>query len=482
MAKKILLADDSITIQKVVSLTLADGDYELVTVSDGESAVEKAREIKPDLIMADVAMPGKSGYEVCETVKNDPDLKGIPVLLLAGTFDTLDAEEAQRVGADDHIVKPFESEELTGKVQELLARTSGSQVAEEDAEQPQTTEAVWEAGDFLEVPDTEPFSFEEEEPSLSLEPAAEEGGDEGFFELELTEEDFVQEVGFGGEEPASAPGEDAFGETPGPRPQGADTEGPTLSGVPEQPSVTEESKDEPAAPADEQPVEPDAFETPGVPSTEGPAEPSAGEPFEGPSAAAEEGPGAEETGPFEMLETPFVTEGPGESEEEPTAQTDEQYVEPDPFETPGAPSTEETEESEQEPAPLTDGPDAELTGKEREELTIATEEWMPQAAEEAPEGVAEEASPAEHDVTAKPAPFEAAAGEVGGAAVTAPSAADEVETEGVSLPRERIEEIVERVAREVIEEIAWEVVPDLTEEIIKTEFINRIREVLGKPK
>ncbi|MCK5237338.1 MAG: response regulator [Deltaproteobacteria bacterium] len=126
MAKKILLADDSITIQKVISLSFASEDFELIVVGDGDSAIAKAREATPDLILADVAMPGKNGYQVCEVTKQDPALSGVPVMLLAGTFEPLDSAEAGRVGADDHIVKPFESEELLNKVAELLSKPAKS--------------------------------------------------------------------------------------------------------------------------------------------------------------------------------------------------------------------------------------------------------------------------------------------------------------------------------------------------------------------
>src|SRR3989304_3953795 len=105
MAKKILLADDSITIQKVISITFASENYELIIVGDGDSALKRAKEARPDLIMADVAMPGKNGYEVCEAIKNDPSLSSTPVLLLAGTFEPLDRHEAERVGADDPTAK-----------------------------------------------------------------------------------------------------------------------------------------------------------------------------------------------------------------------------------------------------------------------------------------------------------------------------------------------------------------------------------------
>jgi DNA-binding response OmpR family regulator len=157
MAKRILLADDSITIQKVISITFASEDYDLTVVGDGEAAIQKARELKPDLVMADVAMPGKTGYEVCSFVKNDPDLKGTPVLLLAGTFEPLNKDEAIKAGADDSIVKPFESQELLDKVRELLSRAAGPEMAAASraASAPAEVQAsdMWEAGDFLTLPD-----------------------------------------------------------------------------------------------------------------------------------------------------------------------------------------------------------------------------------------------------------------------------------------------------------------------------------------
>ncbi|MFN7132171.1 MAG: PleD family two-component system response regulator, partial [Myxococcales bacterium] len=85
MPKKLLLADDSITIQKVVAITFANEDYQITAVDNGEDALNKARELVPDVILADVVMPRRNGYEVCEAVKGDPGLKHIPVLLLAGT-------------------------------------------------------------------------------------------------------------------------------------------------------------------------------------------------------------------------------------------------------------------------------------------------------------------------------------------------------------------------------------------------------------
>src|SRR5512138_3222278 len=121
MPKNLLLADDSITIQKVVGITFANEDFTVTAVGNGEDAIARARELRPDVILADVVMPRKNGYEVCEAVKADPSLKHIPVLLLAGTFEAFDEARARGARADGHIAKPFESQALINKVKELVA-------------------------------------------------------------------------------------------------------------------------------------------------------------------------------------------------------------------------------------------------------------------------------------------------------------------------------------------------------------------------
>ena len=119
--RKILLADDSVTIQKVVNLTFADEDIEVITVGDGDAAMQKFTEITPDLVMADVNMPGLDGYRICEALKQDDKTKHIPVILLVGSFEPFDEEEARRVGADDFLTKPFQSiRQLVNKVSDLL--------------------------------------------------------------------------------------------------------------------------------------------------------------------------------------------------------------------------------------------------------------------------------------------------------------------------------------------------------------------------
>lgn len=119
--KRLLLADDSTTVQKVVNLTFADEGIEVVTVSDGDAAMEKFVEATPDLVMVDVNMPGTGGYKICEIIKQDDETKHIPVILLVGSFESFDEAEAKRVGADDYLTKPFQSiRHLVAKVSALL--------------------------------------------------------------------------------------------------------------------------------------------------------------------------------------------------------------------------------------------------------------------------------------------------------------------------------------------------------------------------
>ena len=107
--RKLLLADDSVTIQKVIELTFADEGVRVVALSNGRDAIDQLEEMAPDIVLADVFMPEKSGYEVCEYVKQNEKLKHVPVVLLVGSFEPFDEAEARRVGADDILTKPFQS-------------------------------------------------------------------------------------------------------------------------------------------------------------------------------------------------------------------------------------------------------------------------------------------------------------------------------------------------------------------------------------
>jgi len=107
--RKLLLADDSATIQKVIDLTFADEGVQVVSVGNGREAIDRLLEVRPDVVLADVFMPSPNGYEVCEYVKTNEQLKHIPVMLLVGSFEPFDEAEARRVGADDILTKPFQS-------------------------------------------------------------------------------------------------------------------------------------------------------------------------------------------------------------------------------------------------------------------------------------------------------------------------------------------------------------------------------------
>jgi CheY-like chemotaxis protein len=103
----ILIADDNSNIQKMVTLALKDQGIDVIAVGNGEAAVRKMRDMVPDLVLADIFMPVRSGYEVCEFVKQDPRLAHVPVILLTGAFDPFDQAEAERVGANGVLKKPF---------------------------------------------------------------------------------------------------------------------------------------------------------------------------------------------------------------------------------------------------------------------------------------------------------------------------------------------------------------------------------------
>ncbi len=383
MSKKILLADDSMTIQKVIKLTFADEDFEVSVADNGDDAVNKAREMKPDIVLADVAMPGKNGYEICEVVKNAPETAGVPVLLLAGTFEPLDAGEAERVKADGHIVKPFESKELKERVRDLVERfpvTRPEDMAEEPGEQPapepEGGESMWGEGDFIKAPEAEAAPAMEETPELP--------------DLEV----------FGGR---AFSGHEAGEEM-------------TPTSVIER----EESAEE---------VDVISAEAPDMETATGEAEGEAAFDVEG----------------FE--ENPFAGDA----------------VEKEPFG--GAPS--DTREETVEPEGEVRGPSAEVSLEE--EAVWAEEPQAEEPREEdafsgSEEGVSEEPEPTEEKIEEEEEAEEMAAGQY-----------------GVALPDEKVEEIVERVAREVVGEIARDMVPGLAREMVAEE-IEKLREVLTKLK
>jgi CheY-like chemotaxis protein len=142
MPYKLLLADDSVTIQRVIELTFADEDVHVVAVGDGKKAIASIEADRPDIVLADVGMPERDGYEVAAFVKGNPRFADIPVLLLTGAFEPIDEARARSVGCDGVLVKPFEPQMVINRVKDLLAgrRSAGlwsaSPVAQGPTRQP----------------------------------------------------------------------------------------------------------------------------------------------------------------------------------------------------------------------------------------------------------------------------------------------------------------------------------------------------------
>ncbi len=117
---RLVLADDNLTIQKVVELSFAEDDIEVHSFAEGESALEYLRNQPTDVLLADVAVPLIDGYDLCRKVKRNPNTAHIAVVLLAGTFDPFDTKRAERAGCDGSLIKPFETSELVDLVKRLL--------------------------------------------------------------------------------------------------------------------------------------------------------------------------------------------------------------------------------------------------------------------------------------------------------------------------------------------------------------------------
>ena len=134
--RKLLLADDSLAVQKVIDLTFSDEGMQVTTVGDGDAALQKLEQFAPDVILADVYMPGINGYSLCERIKRNERFGRIPVILLVGSFEPFDENEARRVGADDVVTKPFQSiRQLVSRVGALM----GGQPQEFEKTQPLST-------------------------------------------------------------------------------------------------------------------------------------------------------------------------------------------------------------------------------------------------------------------------------------------------------------------------------------------------------
>ena len=168
MVYKLLLADDSITIQKVVELILSEENFEIKSTNNGEEALAQIPSFKPDIILADIEMPKMNGYQLCEKIKQDPSTSSIPVILLTGAFEPIDEELARQVKADDFIVKPFESQDLLSKVNSALGVSAAAgeqgEAVEAEAvglEEVSAEEDLWAMEEIPEAAEVEAWPAEE---------------------------------------------------------------------------------------------------------------------------------------------------------------------------------------------------------------------------------------------------------------------------------------------------------------------------------
>ena len=129
MPYRILLADDSLTIQKVIELTFSGTEFELKAVGNGDLALPLLESFVPDIVLADCVMPGKTGYELCEEIKGRPGGKYVPVVLLTGTFEPFDKPRAEHSGADSCVTKPFDSQGLASLVRDLVKKAAEDRAA-----------------------------------------------------------------------------------------------------------------------------------------------------------------------------------------------------------------------------------------------------------------------------------------------------------------------------------------------------------------
>ena len=472
MGSTILLADKSVTIQKIVQLTFADDNYTIQCVSDGQAAIDAIPQIHPDLILADISLPLRTGYDVCRMLRTDPSLgaySGTPVILLAGIYETMDEdrlrqveERVREVRANGFLSKPFDPQLLTVKVKELMPRAEpeginhpeAASVSDMFAETQPTAQmgAVEDSERTMMIPgpafsasnifaEASPFAEEVEEeaqpepprPPVDIDaitPAyepvfdADEIPSEEGQKIESTESQYEAGSAFRREETEF----DMEPSQPPHQPQREEfVEGPTL-----------------ILPSAEEPFG-DVFDTPSGPEW---------------TAA----PVSEEETPFGMPEPPASVEAPAVIEQEP-----QQEAEPALGIETVVMATEQVEESKEEAGIV----EADASQQEYFEDT-----WpgLPPAQSGQPHVEelfeSEEAAPAEETGRLESA-----------AEITLP-AVEEEQIPAVSAapvpaaPVEMTEELLERIAEKVVaklservvSEIVWQVVPDLAEKMIRREL------------
>jgi CheY-like chemotaxis protein len=467
MGKKILLADDSITIQKVIELTFSDEDFEVATVGNGRLAVEKLEEIRPDIVLCDIIMPEKDGYEVCEYVKKHASFSHVPVLLLTGAFEPFDQERAARVGCDGFLAKPFEPQALIAKVKDLLAKVA-SRPATRPLPAMQAPPPVAAAAPPP-LPVAPPVAPQPAVMFIPEEPIVEEAPPGTFDEpMELTHEPGTPPPPYvpGPIEQEMYPAEEALEASPEEfMPLMAD-EAATLHAPVAAPVAA------PALPAVQEPEEDDGSSTVVFHSSAAPpwSQPTVEVPLEaraqaGVQAAQEAAAAHEFPGPVfddDVVEAPapaVVPPPPALAAPLPAPEPEPEPVEA--FE----PASFEPDFGEPTPSPAP--PPAAFVAPPPAPVMAAPA--PPPTPEPAPVAEPEEVS--FEDVAPAPAPPPAAPpAVVSGAA-------------GVTVPVEQVAQIAQRVvaqiSEKVVREIAWEVIPDLAEALIKKE-IERLKAELDR--
>src|SRR5215475_3053102 len=140
MRRTILVADDSPTIRRLVTQIFADGNFRIVEVNNGDAAIKSFEEVRPSVVLADIYMPGRNGYQVCTYVRQHPQLGQTPVVLLVGAFDAFDDNAAKQAGATASITKPFEP----GALIELVTSVLPAEVPQNDQQPPREQAAAAE--------------------------------------------------------------------------------------------------------------------------------------------------------------------------------------------------------------------------------------------------------------------------------------------------------------------------------------------------
>jgi CheY-like chemotaxis protein len=523
MPKKILLADDSITIQKVVELTFSDGDYEVSAVNNGAKAIQKLAELRPDIILSDIIMPEKNGYEVCEYVKSHPEFRNIPVVLLTGTFEPFDPDRADKAGCDAVVTKPFESQSLIQKVEELIASAQSTPAA------PPAAEPVPEPAAF--AADTSPWAEDEPAPppappaAAAAEPPAFPAHDADIFSAAMPAASAPQadtpfdSGSFGGETRAfpRMSFEELQQMTAQPEPEPEPATGGETRAFPKMSfEELQQMAPPPAPPAEEPPpaaaeeaspwdVAPmesasasDAMSPFAEPEPEAP--PSTPEP---PAAAAEASPW-DQPSAFSGETRAFPKMSFEEMQAMAAASAPEPAPEPSPWDEPApltggetrafpmmsleeiqtmsaasAPAEETSPWAEPEPEPLAAEPEPSAPAwSPAEEPSPMAESFATEAASPFAESLAQQETPFEPEMTAPPAladepawsPTQPEPATSAAPATTAPAAAADLTDDQIDRIARRV---VQLMSEQVVRNIAWEVIPDMAEMVVK----ERIRQL-----